>query len=89
MNFTHTAALSLALLFSGTALAEGTAFERIDGNKDGKISQDEFLADRAAKAKEHFAKKDANKDGNLTADEWKGAKRHKKAEAAAPAPAKK
>lgn len=85
MNLTQTAALSLALLFSGAALAEGTAFERIDGNKDGKISQDEFLADRTAKAKEQFAKKDTNKDGSLTADEWKRSKKPKKADAAAPA----
>jgi Ca2+-binding EF-hand superfamily protein len=88
MTFKHTAAIGLALLFSGAALAEGTAFERIDGNKDGKISQDEFIADRTAKAKEHFAKKDANKDGSISAEEWKGAKKAKKADTA-PAPAKK
>tara|TARA_R110002049_G_C9175812_1_gene562629 strand:+ start:8557 stop:8850 length:294 start_codon:yes stop_codon:yes gene_type:complete len=58
------------------------AFAKLDTNKDGKISLDEFKA-RVVKAKEGdenkkpmdpakvFAKKDANSDGFIDMDEFK------------------
>lgn len=40
-------------------------FAEIDANKDGKLTKEEFTAQRAAK----FAEADANKDGKLSAEE--------------------
>jgi Ca2+-binding EF-hand superfamily protein len=40
-------------------------FEKLDINKDGRVSRDEMLG----KATERFDRADANKDGSLTADE--------------------
>ena len=47
-------------------------FAKLDADKDGKVSLDEFLV----RSKGHFTKIDANKDGSLTKDEMKSA--HKK-----------
>jgi len=41
--------------------------ERMDTNKDGKLSQEEF----SAKAAQRFTKIDVNKDGSLDASELK------------------
>ena len=43
--------------------------EKVDTNKDGKISLDEFLAQK----KEHFTKVDVDADGFLTKEEMKAA----------------
>ncbi len=64
----------------------------LDSNKDGSVSKEEYLASKKAqkdtdKAGKHFEKLDANKDGKLSKEEF-GASEGKKAEAAAPAPAK-
>ncbi len=44
-------------------------FEKLDTDKNGSISEAEFLA----KSKERFAEMDANKDGNVTPEEAKAA----------------
>ena len=44
-------------------------FEQQDTNKDGVISEEEFVA----RAKEHFALMDANKDGKITKEESEAA----------------
>lgn len=55
-------------LFSGTAIAGGTAFSKLDTNHDGKISKQEAAADPAVEA--HFSQADANKDGSLERSEF-------------------
>ena len=50
------------------------AFKKKDGNGDGKVSKEEFLASPqakkdAAKAEERFGKMDKDKDGSLTVEE--------------------
>jgi Ca2+-binding EF-hand superfamily protein len=44
-------------------------FEKMDANKDGKLTMDEIAAARRERAAKHFAEKDANKDGKLSRDE--------------------
>ncbi|MEJ2687729.1 MAG: EF-hand domain-containing protein [Gammaproteobacteria bacterium] len=55
-------------LFSGTAMAGGTAFSKLDANHDGKISKQEAAADPALEA--HFSQADTNKDGTLEQGEF-------------------
>ena len=51
-------------------------FEKLDTDKDGKISE----AEQVAHAKERFAAMDANKDGFVTKEEGKAHHEAKKAE---------
>ena len=55
-------------LFSGTAIAGGTAFSKLDANHDGKISKQEAAADPALEA--HFSQADTNQDGALEQGEF-------------------
>lgn len=51
------------------------AFARMDKDKDGKVTKDEFLAgrqgDAAAKAEKAFSRLDKNGDGSLSLEEFK------------------
>jgi hypothetical protein len=47
----------------------GDKFDKIDTNKDGKISKEEWLA--AGLTEEDFIKVDTNKDGEVSKDEYK------------------
>lgn len=63
-------------------------FAKLDADKNGSISKEEFSAKAkdAAKAEAAFAKKDANKDGSLSPEEFAaggGKKKEKKAKPAA------
>jgi Ca2+-binding EF-hand superfamily protein len=55
---------------------DGRFLEKVDANKDGKISQDEYLNVH----KERFTQMDANKDGFVTKEEGKAHHDAKKAE---------
>jgi len=44
-------------------------FDKVDANKDGRITADEMQAAGRDRASKHFAKKDKNGDGKLTRDE--------------------
>ncbi len=75
-----------ALLFMAMVLVVGVQpsfaekfelFEKLDANKDGKISSQEFSqikAERAKRAERAFKRFDSNKDGYLDQNEWKVAK---------------
>lgn len=54
--------------------------ELMDSNKDGKVSESEYVTYKAENAKRKFAQMDKDKDGNLTAEEMKscGKRRHGK-----------
>lgn len=71
---TSAAALTLALAVTspsfalggpGAAIMDPERFDLIDTDKDGKLSEAELVADRAAR----FAQADTNGDGKLTAEE--------------------
>ncbi len=52
-------------------------FEKLDTNKDGKVSSQEFSqikAERAKRAERAFTRFDSNEDGYLDQNEWKVAK---------------
>jgi len=57
-------------------------FKRLDKNKDGKLSFDEFKGKREGKrldrAKKQFKKRDKDKDGFLTLKEFKARRKKKK-----------
>ena len=53
----------------GKGRGPGAHFEELDANKDGSLSQAEFLA----KGEAHFAQADTNKDGKLTKEERQAA----------------
>lgn len=89
MTFQKTLLLTGALLCLGTlpafaetpdAPADGakphkeTMFEKQDANKDGKVSQEEFIAHATAK----FNEIDANKDGSISAEESQAYRAKKK-----------
>ena len=78
------------------APAKKSPIEKMDTDKDGKVSKEEFVAAAEEKADQNeaefdadaceatFVKKDANKDGFLTAEEMKaGGKANKNAAAKA------
>jgi hypothetical protein len=56
------------LAFAHPGLGRGQFFERMDSNKDGKVT----LAEAEALGKAKFAELDKNKDNVLVADELKG-----------------
>ncbi len=72
----HFILLALSLIFSTqTAFAnEPTVFEKLDTNKDNKISQEEFEELQAKRANRIFKRGDSNKDGYLSIDEWEDIK---------------
>jgi Ca2+-binding EF-hand superfamily protein len=45
------------------------AFDRLDTNKDGSLTADEYNADAAISARRPFAEIDANKDGKASYEE--------------------
>ena len=57
----------------------GEGFAKMDTNNDGKLSEDEFTANKPdkEKAKKRFAKIDANSDGSITKEEMKAAHQNK------------
>lgn len=57
----------LALVFSGLAFAAAPAFEEVDANADGMISQQEAAVVEGL----DFATCDADQDGALNAEEYK------------------
>ena len=74
-------ATALAAGATGTAFAQGdpniemlqpkarAAAMKMDANKDGNITRDEFDLTWDKSLKEHFKRLDANADGSLVADE--------------------
>lgn len=60
-----------------------SVLEKLDANKDGKLSKAEVDASDKAKLKEKFADIDTNKDSFLDKVELKAYKKEKKAEKAA------
>lgn len=58
----------------------GDFFEKVDTNKDGQISKDEFMAADKDRAENKFKEMDANGDGNVTKEEGKAHHEAKKAE---------
>jgi Ca2+-binding EF-hand superfamily protein len=59
----------LALGFAGSALAQAPAFEEVDQNSDGMISQEEAAAVEGL----DFATADTNQDGSLDRSEYESA----------------
>ncbi len=63
------------------AIAEekATPFEKRDGNKDGSISMEEFMALPKARLEADFKAADTNNDGVLSKEEWKAKNKARKA----------
>lgn len=61
---------------------ERPTFEKVDADKDGKITLDEFKASAPkldpAKAEEIFKKKDTDANGSLSKEEYEKRSEHKK-----------
>jgi hypothetical protein len=57
-------------------------FKERDTNKDGKLSEAEYVGDakdeKATKAKERFGRMDTNKDGSLSLEEYVAGSKKKK-----------
>ncbi len=85
--------LSVLALAAGLNAAEGEkpkakmdpakVFAKMDGNSDGSISKEEFMASPgakkdAAKAEKGFSTKDKDKDGKLSKEEFTAAPAKKK-----------
>lgn len=83
--------LGLAVLVGGFAAPAEAAkkekdadpqaqFEKLDGDKDGKVTLEEFTksAKDAEKAKKKFGKIDSNNDSSLSLEEFKAAAEKKK-----------
>lgn len=62
----------------GEAQSHGSHMERGDGDRDGRLSKDEYLK----RAERRFEKTDADKDGQLSKDERKAAFEEMKAKRA-------
>jgi hypothetical protein len=58
----------------------GDFFEKVDTNKDGKISKAEFEASNKERGDKKFAEMDKDGDGNVTKEEGKAHHEAKKAE---------
>jgi len=103
-NYIITTAIVAAFTLSGVAVSQAedapkkkpdpaAKFAKMDTDKNGSISKEEFTAKAkdAAKAEAAFTKKDANSDGSLSPEEFAaggakkegGKKKEKKAKAAA------
>jgi Ca2+-binding EF-hand superfamily protein len=63
-----TLALASGIAFAGEGEAQKTAFNDLDQNQDGVITQSEASADQELVAQ--FATADANQDGYLTPSEF-------------------
>lgn len=84
-------ALAAATAFAGMAHAEKPAsegkphgrpgIEKIDLDKDGKVTREEFEAAGRERAEKAFAKLDANGDGTITKEEFLAAKPDRQAKA--------
>lgn len=90
MNRLFTGFLSLAALVGGLAVPAHAAkekdadpqaaFEKLDADKDGKVTLEEFTksAKDSEKAKKRFSKIDSNNDSSLSLEEFKAAAGKKK-----------
>ena len=99
MKINTTLATVIAVTLMGSALCHAQedkkkiAFEKLDADKNGSVSSDEFKAQAkdSAKADKKFAKLDANKNGSLSLEEFSAApakpKKPKKKKPANPAAA--
>ena len=100
MKKTTTLATVVAVTLMGSALCQAQdapkkapnpqqKFEKLDADKNGSVSSDEFKANAKdpAKADKQFAKLDADKNGSLSLEEFSAAKpkKPKKKKPAAPA----
>jgi len=102
MKKTTSLATVVAITLMGSALCQAQdapkkapnpqqKFEKLDADKNGSVSSDEFKANAKdpAKAEKQFAKIDADKNGSVSLEEWSAKsakpKKPKKEKAAAPA----
>ena len=102
MKKTTTLATVVAVTLMGSALCQAQdapkkapnpqqKFEKLDADKNGSVSSDEFKANAKdpAKAEKQFSKIDADKNGSVSLEEWSAKsakpKKPKKEKAAAPA----
>lgn len=70
-------ALCMVFGLAGVAFAAGPAFEDVDKNADGMISEEELASVEGL----DFAKVDANGDGQVSRSEYESATEHKGGEA--------
>ena len=62
--------VTVVMMLPLQAEAKGkNAFEKMDTNGDGMVSEQEYVSHVQAQAKKRFAKKDKNGDGMLSKDE--------------------
>jgi len=102
MKKTTSLATVVAITLMGSALCQAQdapkkapnpqqKFEKLEADKNGSVSSDEFKANAKdpAKAEKQFAKIDADKNGSVSLEEWSAKsakpKKPKKEKAAAPA----
>jgi hypothetical protein len=66
-----TAPAAPAAVETPAGMRGGMMFDRMDANKDGKVTQEEYLIAMAEMAKTRFTAMDADKDGALTEAEMR------------------